>query len=318
MAGPTVRRSDGADEDTNPVGVREQGMVRLPSSGSATMGLMELRPRYDRTPAIDLRVDPESIRQPMLTQRRRLIDLVASLDDGQLAAPSRCEAWSVAGVLAHLVDVDRFWAVSATSGAAGSPTRFLEHFDPEATPRAMVDDWAGVSPADTRARLVDATTALCDLVDGLDGEWWTATAESPAGHVTLDAMLAHALWDGWTHERDVRIPLGLDPVEDDAELTACLVYVSTLSPALAVSYDPDRLGQLDLIATEPEACLNVDIDDGVAAVSHGEPRPDVPRLTGRAVEVMEGMTQRIPLTHDLDPDDAWLVDGLAEVFRPVS
>lgn len=279
---------------------------------------MELRPRYDDTPAIELRVDPESIRRPMLSQRRRLAELVAELDDEQLAVPSRCEEWTVADVLAHLVDVDRFWAVSAASGLAGSPTRFLAHFDPEATPKAMVGEWSAVPPAEVRSQFVEATTALCDAVENFEGEWWAATAESPAGHVTVDAMLAHALWDGWTHERDIRLPLGLDPAVDDDELIGCLVYVATLSPALAVSYEPDRSGQLDVVTTHPDVSLNVSIEHGVAVVAHGEPRRDVPRLTGSATALVEGMTQRAPLVHDLDADRAWLVDGLTEVFAPTT
>ena len=35
---------------------------------------------------------------------------------------------------------------------------------------------------------------------------------------------------------------------------------------------------------------------------------------GAAVDLIEGLSLRLPLDHDLLPEDRWLVDGLARVF----
>jgi hypothetical protein len=34
------------------------------------------------------------------------------------------------------------------------------------------------------------------------------------------------------------------------------------------------------------------------------------------VKLVEGLSRRIPLRHDLSADNRWLVDGLADVFDP--
>ncbi len=274
---------------------------------------MQLNPRYDDVPPVDVLAEPAAIRQPFLSQRRRLAATVATLTDEQLATPSRCEGWTVANVLTHLIDVDGFWAFSMASGIAGAPSRVLASFDPEATPREMVASKAGMTPQDVRATFASTTAALCDAVDGLDDDAWNCTAEAPPGHVTLVTMVHHALWDCWIHERDIGLPLGLDVVEDDAEIAAALAYAVGLSPSFGVWADESRSGQLGIVATDPDVELLVDIGRTVT-VSRGSAPADAPTLTGRAIDLTEGLSQRSPLAHGLPADQHWMVDGLAEVF----
>ena len=86
--------------------------------------------------------------------------------------------------------------------------------------------------------------ALASALAGLDAAAWELPAEAPPGHVPLRALALHALWDSWVHERDVVIPLGLDPVEEDDEVTGSLAYVAALSPAFAVIHGEQRRGPI--------------------------------------------------------------------------
>lgn len=245
-----------------------------------------------------------------------------SLTDEQLAVPSRCDAWSVAGVLIHLIDVDRFWAMSAASGVAGSPTRVLASFDPEATPKALVDASSALTPTDVRSHFAEAASALCDAIEALDENAWSATAESPPGHVTVTSMVAHALWDAWIHERDIAIPLGLEPVEDPAEVTAVLAYAAGLSPAFAVTADDTRTGRLAVVANDPDITLMVEVADRTATVaalgSSADIAAGVPTIEGRAADLADALSQRAVLAHTVDHSHHWMLDGLAEVFRASS
>ncbi len=100
---------------------------------------MQLAPRYTERPLITLDGDPSAIGTSTIAQRRRLVGIATGLSDDELAAPSRCDGWSVADVLAHLDGTNRFWSMSIAGGLTGEPTRMLDGFDPVATPAAMVE-----------------------------------------------------------------------------------------------------------------------------------------------------------------------------------
>lgn len=278
---------------------------------------MQLQPRYDDVPAVDVATEPSSIRVPFLRQRRRLATTVSSLTGDQLATPSRCEGWTVANVLTHLIDVDNFWGFSLASGLGGEPTRVLASFDPEATPKELVSRHGDIGAQELRDGYVAAATAVCNAVEALDDDAWTRTAEAPPGHVTVSTMLHHALWDCWTHERDLALPLGLEPDVVDDEVVACLTYAAGISPSFGVWADDSRSGTLGVVAENPSVELTIDIGRTVT-VSHGTAPDDAPRLTGDAVDLVEGLTQRAPLDHDLPDDQRWMVDGLREVFQPAT
>src|SRR5690348_3633075 len=100
---------------------------------------MQLQPRYGDDPILAVETTLADVSVPTLRQRRRLAELLATLDGDQWAASSRCAGWSVQDVTSHLVTTNRFWAASITAGRAGTPTQILAAFDPVATPAAMVD-----------------------------------------------------------------------------------------------------------------------------------------------------------------------------------
>ncbi len=250
---------------------------------------------------------------PLLRQRRRLGAFLGRLDDAQWSVVSRCERWSVRDVTAHLVGTDQFWLLSITAALEGSPTRYLTGFDPAVTPAALVDGLQDVPAADVLASYLEAVEALAATVTGLDEAQWSLPAEAPPGHVPLHVLARHALWDAWIHERDVLLPLGATPVEEPDEVVACLEYAAALGPAFLATSGSTRAGTLAVEGTDPDAHVVVQAGETVVVSDQAAP-VDAVRLTGRSVDLVEALSYRSPLPHDVAEGDRWLLGGLAAVF----
>lgn len=274
---------------------------------------MKLTPRYDDPSFLRFEGPLDDPSGALLQQRRRLESILAKLDDGQWAAPSRCEGWSVRDVVSHLVDTNQFWAISITAARAGEPTRFLAAFDPVATPAEMVDGVRSLPWAAVLDRFVESNDALADSVAGLDDDAWSMLGEAPPGHVPLRGVALHALWDAWIHERDITLPLGLDPVEDADEIAGCLRYAVVISPAFAVAGGSTRQGSIVVEATDPDVRVVVDVGEAIL-VHDGDAATDALHLTGSAVGLVEALSYRVPLQQPVADEHRWLFDGLAGVF----
>lgn len=275
---------------------------------------MQLQPRYDGPPilVVDGVGDPSV---PLLRQRRRFAALLQTLTDEQWATQSRCSEWTVQGVISHLLQTDQFWAISMTAGLRGEPTRFLATFDPVASPAQAVAGMITLTPAEVLARYLANLEAFEAVIASIaDDQWDTVMAEAPPGHLSLGATALHALWDSWIHERDVAIPLGLTPVEEADEVEAILRYAVGLSPSFVSSVGTNKSGTLGIVTTEPSLSLVVHAADTVR-VSDGT--GDGPCLRGRAVDLIEALSYRAKLEHDLGEDDQWMLAGLAAVFDQV-
>ena len=272
---------------------------------------MKITPRYDTEPLVRLTPMVEGIASTVTLQRDRLAATLADLDDDQWATPSRCEGWSVQDVLIHLASTNRFWAHSINQGLAGVPTRYLLGFDPVAAPAQLVAAAQGTAPADTLTEFVQGNQALADALSSVDD--WEVLAEAPPGHIAIGLVAIHALWDSWVHERDVVIPLGLEPVVDDAELEACLLYAGALGPSFQASRGSTREGAIALETTAP--AVNAVIEAGsVVRIHRGAPPSGAVVLAGDSVEVLEQLSFRAPFTPPGTEHDRWLFEGLAEVF----
>jgi hypothetical protein len=226
----------------------------------------------------------------------------------------------VKDVVAHLVSTNQFWTFSIGAGQAGEPTRFLSTFDPVRSPEALVDATRAQSPGEVLAAFVDGTEQLAAAVDGLgDAEWDGLVGEAPPGHVPLRGVVLHALWDGWVHERDVVLPLGLPVVEEADEVLGSLAYVAALSPLFGAA---GRTGVLVVEAVDPSATFVVDVAaDGVVRLrppgpGEGEGEGASVHLRGDAADLVEGLSFRAPLPQldDVAPEHRWLFEGLGTVF----
>ncbi|HEY7946771.1 MAG TPA: maleylpyruvate isomerase family mycothiol-dependent enzyme [Acidimicrobiales bacterium] len=277
---------------------------------------MELTPRYDGTPPLRVEVPFDDPSVPLLRQRRRLADTVAGLEDAQWRVPSRCAEWSVQDVIAHLIGVNRFWALSIRSALAGTPTRYLVGFDPVATPRALVEPMRSLTPTAVHLDFVASVDDLADALSGIDGSGWSQPAEAPPGHIALRALALHALWDAWVHERDIVLPLGLDTVQEDDEIEGSLIYAALLGPGVLASGGGGRSGTLLVDARHPT--IRFVVEAGETAVARPPTAGDAgaSRLEGPAVELIDGISARTQLHHHIGPADRWMVDGLAAVFDP--
>jgi uncharacterized protein (TIGR03083 family) len=241
--------------------------------------------------------------------------LLREIDHEQWAAPSRCAAWTVRDVVAHLVSTDQFWALSMTSALSGTPTRFLQGFDPVVTPARLVDGMQDLQPSEVLERFLDGVEQLASIVEGLDRTQWSMPSEAPPGHVSLHAAARHALWDAWTHERDIVVPLGLDLVDEDDEIALNLEYVAALSPAFVAMNGSTRAGSLAVDATDPDVHLRIEVGETVVVRRDGSEAPDdAAQLTGRAVDLVEALTFRTPFPAGIAAEHSWMFAGLAAAF----
>jgi uncharacterized protein (TIGR03083 family) len=245
-----------------------------------------------------------------------MVDILGSLDPELWTVASRCSRWSIQDVVAHLIGTNRFWALSIRSGLAGSPTRLLVGFDPVTTPPMMIEPMRSLSPDAVLNDFSQSVDDLASALEGIEDSSWSRPAEAPPGHVALRSVVLHALWDAWVHERDIVLPLGQSPVEEADEVTASLVYAAVLGPALMAASGQPGTGTLIIRGEDPAIRFVVDAGETVVARQLGDGDGDAPQLDGPTVELLEGLSSRAPLHHDLSPSDTWLVDGLAAVFEP--
>jgi uncharacterized protein (TIGR03083 family) len=268
---------------------------------------------YGEAPALRMDGVVADAATPLVRQRDRLADLVAGFDDGQWAAPSRCDGWSVQDVISHLTSTNQFFAASITAGAGGTPTRVLTDFDPVATPALLVDAVRSWTPTETLERFRRSNAKLRAAVEGLDEVAWSLPAEAPPGHIAIRLVAMHALWDSWVHERDIALPLGLEPAVEPDEVAAALVYVAAVGPVFAVANGAARKGALEVVAQDPTVRFVVDVTEHVVIHADGAPAGAV-TLTGPAVDLVEGLSLRTPFSPAIADADRWLLGGLAEVF----
>jgi uncharacterized protein (TIGR03083 family) len=274
---------------------------------------VRLTPQYDG-PAL-LSIDGRAADQSVVVarQRRRMEALLAGLSAEQWCAPSRCEGWSVQDVIAHLVSVNQFWASSVVAGLSGTPSRVLAAFDPAAHPPLLIAAMRSLTPAEVLEQFVASNRAFLDALAPLDDDGWSTIAESPAGHVSLRLLAFHALWDSWIHERDIALPLGLDPVEEPDEIESCLQYAAAIGPVLSIGDRDSLAAEAGVLATDPHVGFTLEIRESVV-VRPGTPPAHIPCLRGPAVALVEALSVRAPLPADAPFEWRVLVKSLATVF----
>ena len=273
---------------------------------------MKLSPRYDSPTFLSIDGRPDDQSAAVRRQRRRLESLLAELGDDEWHVQSRCDAWTVQDVVAHLVGVNAFWEASVSAGLAGKPTRLLETFDPAAHPPLIIEPMRALTPRATFDRFVASNDGFLGALAMLDDEGWSTPAESPAGHVPIRLLAHHALWDAWVHERDIAIPLGIAAAEDPNEITSCLRYAAAVGP---VTSGDNRafVGDLGVVADGPDVRFTLTIGDSVA-VRDDPPVGETPCLRGSAVHLTEALSVRAPLPADAPAEWRRLVRSLAAVF----
>jgi len=275
---------------------------------------MLVSPRYEGPPIISIAGAADDQLAPVVRQRQRFEAMLVDLSHDDWNSASRCDQWTVQDVVAHVVGVNAFWHASVLAGLAGAPTRVLTGFDPAATPALMVSAMRELAPEDVLDQFVTSNHAFLEVVGELDDGGWATLAETPAGHVPIRLLAAHALWDCWIHERDVALPLGLAPATDPDEVLSCLRYVAAVSPAFAISSGHGFAKEFAVEATDPTLNFVLDVGESVA-VRDGVAPPEAPRLRGDAVALVEALSLRAPLPSSTPIEWVRLLEGLATAFN---
>lgn len=275
--------------------------------------MSQIAPRYGGEPVIDLDAVLTDPGEACTRQRARLAAVLAASTPEEWQTPSRCEGWSVQDVVEHLATATQFWALSIRSGVDGEPTRLLATFDPAAGPAAMVAAVRGADVAVTRERFLAANRALDDALASLGSSDWSRLAEAPPGHLAIRAVVAHALWDSWIHERDILLPLGREPTIEPDEVEPALAYAAAVGPGFRCAAGSVRTGTLAVVAHRPESTFRVEI----GATARVEPGAAVAAGTavieGDAVDLLDALSYRAPMV--VVPDaDRWMVEGLGDAF----
>lgn len=277
---------------------------------------MKLSPRYEGPIIVDIEDRPSSQLAPVTRQRRRFQDLLSGLTDEQWAHRSRCDGWTTFDVVAHLASVNEFWSQSVDRGLAAAPTRWLDGFDPAATPPLLVAALADRSPGDLLEHLTATNDALLATLADLDDHGWSMLAEAPVGHVPIRLLAQHALWDSWVHERDVALPLGITAVVEDDEVASCLRYAAVISPAMAIGAGVDGAitnARYAVEATGPDLRFVVEVGESIS-LRDEPPDPSLPCLRGSAVELAEALSLRVPMGRSTPPEWTQLLAGLRAAF----
>lgn len=152
-------------------------------------------------------MDHDQIHVAIAEERRRIADLIDTLDESQLATESLCTGWDIKTMGSHLV--------SALA---------------DGTLRSMVLGWRRRSIAQALDEMArrrahwPAAEIAARLRELADQQYWRPPPQAPG-------LLAEIL----SHSGDIRIPLGL-PLEPDPQLTA--IALSFLTGPLPLGLVP--------------------------------------------------------------------------------
>ena len=257
--------------------------------------------------------DPQTTLAMLAGQRRRFASTVATLGAEELATPSRCEGWTVADLLRHLVWVDatmhRLWS-GDESPAAG--------FDPRTTPDEAVRADRAVPDEEVRRRYLSSTETMVVELESADGQRLGLPSLSPAGRVPWWMSAMHMGWDSIVHERDALAPLGRAVEVVPGETTPSLAYSLVLASLfdrgdhLYVQMGPIRLRRGGGPVTAWAVAGGPDED----TASHPRFDDQSAVLTGDPVATVDALCGRVSLTQTLNGDAAVIdrLGGLARYF----
>lgn len=155
-----------------------------------------------------------------------LIDLGRQLDTAGWATPSLCPGWDVATVFRHLISIDQMMVGWLPDGAGND--RPFDQRDDYLTETAA---WSGPQVLERFEEVI--ATRRRELAALPAGTSATPTM-TPIGPGTYGRLLQLRLFDSWVHELDIRVPLGLLPVDPDGigaqrameEIMASMAYIA--------------------------------------------------------------------------------------------
>ena len=207
--------------------------------------------------------------KPLRLSVERLQDVVGGLSDAELAAPSYCNEWDVAGVLSHLGSAAVIFRRRLTDALAGLDT-------PDDFAQSVWDEWNAKAP---RARADDALVADAELLSAFEAlpEPERARTRVVMGALTLDfdQFVAARLNEHALHTWDVEVVFDPNAVLPDE---AAAVVVDNLAPLAHLTGRSKGQGRIVRLRThDPRRDLAVDlrIDGVVLSPDRSAHQPDL-------------------------------------------
>ncbi len=249
--------------------------------------------------------DPSTVLDALTAQRTRLLALCRSLDDGDWARPTRCDAWTVHHVVRHLVDVSHI----DVANLLGKPPAFPsdQPFDPVTSPLRWLESSEGATPSDTLdafARTAEEEQVAFAHAAATLG---ARTLRGPYGQIHWTAFLTHVFWDAWIHERDIVFALGRahDAEANEDHLAALYGVLVAAATATLAGVDIDTV--IALHGAHPVTVRATARQGAVRASQVDEPAA----LRGELGAVLDALAGRgAPL--------ATVVDGPSETLEPLT
>jgi uncharacterized protein (TIGR03083 family) len=262
-------------------------------------------------PPVRVEVDPPALLDALERHRARLLGSLEALDTAAWAAPTRCTAWPVADVVAHLRWGTGVGLELVRRVGTGSGERLFASFDPTATPEAELAPLRGIDPAEHLAAIRTGTAEILRAARelaarGVEGE----EADTPLGWVPWPLAVNHLLWDSWLHERDVLLPLGRAPDPDPAEVHLVGSYQLVILGAVLSRFGGTATVDLRLEGACGGA-QRLRVGDEVVVDHPVEPPGEEGCIRGDAVAVIEAMSGRGDLAAlARGPEEMLMVAGL--------
>ena len=271
---------------------------------------------YDGS-GVPLRVagTPDEIAGAWSTHRARLRGWLADLPESEWSRPTRCSAWDVTGLVAHLVSGAQFLGYTLHQAQKGVATRLLDGFDAQETPAATAAMFAGLSRTELLAALDDVDSRIAAGTSAFTSDDWQRPAEGPAGRIPAYVAVNHFLFDSWVHERDLMVPAGDEPLTDRAEVSMVASYIVGLA-GVARGIDDAATGGLvlDLRLTDVDVDIHAVVSEQGTTATLGAAGGGL-SLSGTAADVVDFATGRASAEHLMgDPETIAFLRHLAELL----
>lgn len=244
---------------------------------------------------------------------RDISQLLEGLDQSQWDLLTPCPGWTVADIVAHLIDLDAM-AMGAPKPDHAPDWNSLPHVKGPANQftELGVDYRRGTPPAELLQQLNDTANAL---VEFLNSNSPTIKVPWVKDEIPLDLFLSMRAFDTWTHEQDIRATtsspgnLGTNPARATAQR---MIAAIPLIWGKKVGAPPGSALTLTLTGPEVEGSVHILVDpDGRAGFVDSEVH-GATTVTMSWPDFFNAFSGRVPASESLA---AAVIDGdLAEEF----
>lgn len=176
-----------------------------------------------------LRVQLDEVMTEFRAHRSRLVAELSELTEKEWNGPTRCHLWSVADVISHLTDSNRWGLEVLHEALRGTESSSMMAFDNRLTPHEYVKAGRGRSRKKIIEDLATGTEKLLMVVGETRDLRAVPFIQAPIGRVSPTLAVLHLLWDSWLHERDVLEPLDRSPVYSANEVRLVASYALLLA-----------------------------------------------------------------------------------------